>query len=237
VSGPVDARTGGRFKYIEAAGIVRAQIANGILRPGASAPSGAELSRTTGYSPLTCRRGLRALLREGALVSGPSPNARLRVPARAATPDQRNVDSALRALSAALAARRRAAGLTQPQLAKILGASITTVGHAETGRLWQSRRFWELADTGLGADGEILALHDAYRAASAAARAFVVEDAVSDGADDRAEMEMTADDQRTIAVAASRSTTSVTVTWADGAVTTVYPPKTPAWSAGATPVH
>jgi DNA-binding transcriptional regulator YhcF (GntR family) len=224
VSGPVDARTGGRFKYIEAAGIVRAQIANGILRPGASAPSGAELSRTTGYSPLTCRRGLRALLREGALVSGPSPNARLRVPARAATPDQRNVDSALRALSAALAARRRA-------------ASITTVGHAETGRLWQSRRFWELADTGLGADGEILALHDAYRAASAAARAFVVEDAVSDGADDRAEMEMTADDQRTIAVAASRSTTSVTVTWADGAVTTVYPPKTPAWSAGATPVH
>jgi DNA-binding transcriptional MocR family regulator len=74
VTGPVNPRTGGRFKYVEAAGIVRAQIANGILRPGASAPSGAELSRTTGYSPLTCRRGLRALPKEGALVPGPSPN-------------------------------------------------------------------------------------------------------------------------------------------------------------------
>jgi hypothetical protein len=48
---------------------------------------------------------------------------------------------------------------------------------------------------------------------------------------------MTADDQRAIAVAATRCVTSVTVTWADGAITTVYPPKTPAWSAGATPVY
>jgi DNA-binding XRE family transcriptional regulator len=63
-------------------------------------------------------------------------------------------------------ARRRAAGLTQPQLAEAVGMSITTVGHAETGRLWQSRRFWELADKELRADGELLALHDAYRAAS-----------------------------------------------------------------------
>jgi len=237
VNSPGIARTGGPLKYVRAAAIVRAQIANGVLSPGASAPSGAELSRTTGYSPLTCRRGLRALLKDGVLVSGPSANARLRVPARTCTPDQQNVDSAVRALSAALAARRYASGLTQLQLAEILGASITTVTHAETGRLWQSRHFWELADKGLGAHGEILALHDAYRAASMAARVPVAEDAEIQGADDCAEMEITGDDQGTIAVAASRPVASVTITWADGAVTTVYPPKTPAWSAGATPVY
>lgn len=231
------ARPGGPLKYVQAAAVVRAQIANGVLPPGASAPSGAELSRTTGYSPLTCRRGLRALLKDGVLVSGPSPNARLRIPARTATRDQRNVDNAVRALSATLAARRRAAGLTQAQLAEILGASITTVTHAETGRLWQSRRFWELADGGLGAYGEILALHDAYRAASVAARVPVAEDAATHAAEDCAEMATTGDDPGTIAVAASRPVVSVTITWADGAVTTVYPPKTPAWSAGATPVY
>ena len=43
------------------------------------------------------------------------------------------------------------------------------IGHAETGRVWQSRRFWELADKELNAGGELLALHDAYRAADIAA--------------------------------------------------------------------
>jgi len=70
-----------------------------------------------------------------------------------------------RALSAALAARRRAAGLTQPQLADLAEVSVTTVGHAETGRLWHSRAFWERADKELSAGGELLRLHDAYRAA------------------------------------------------------------------------
>jgi hypothetical protein len=37
-------------------------------------------------------------------------------------------------------------GLTQPQLAAVTGMSVTSIGHAETGRLWQSRRFWELGD-------------------------------------------------------------------------------------------
>jgi Helix-turn-helix domain len=50
---------------------------------------------------------------------------------------------------------RRAAGLTQPQLAEVVGVSVTSVGHAETGRLWQSRRFWEHVDKGLSAGGEL----------------------------------------------------------------------------------
>ena len=50
-------------------------------------------------------------------------------------------------------------------------SSATTVGHAETGRLWQSRQFWERADSGLGAGGALLRLHDAYRAAAAVALA------------------------------------------------------------------
>jgi hypothetical protein len=33
--------------------------------------------------------------------------------------------------------------------------------HAETGRLWQSREFWEKADAALAADGELARLHDA----------------------------------------------------------------------------
>jgi hypothetical protein len=77
----------------------------------------------------------------------------------------RTADTAA-SLSAALAALRRTAGLTQPGLAALAGCSVTTVGHAETRRLWQSRRFWERADAVLGADGELLRLHDAYRAAA-----------------------------------------------------------------------
>jgi hypothetical protein len=56
--------------------------------------------------------------------------------------------------------------LTQAELAALAGVSVTTVGHAETGRTWQSRRFWERADTALRAAGDLLRLHDAYRAAS-----------------------------------------------------------------------
>ena len=45
-------------------------------------------------------------------------------------------------------------------------SSVTTVGHAETGRLWHSRAFWERADKELNVGGELLHLHDAYRAAA-----------------------------------------------------------------------
>jgi hypothetical protein len=68
-------------------------------------------------------------------------------------------------LSRALAARRRAAGLTQPELAKLLGVSVTSVGHAETGRVWQSGGFWRQADGLLLAGGALLRMHEDYQAA------------------------------------------------------------------------
>jgi hypothetical protein len=155
-------------KYARVAAALRRQIADGDLRPGQPAPSGAELSRATGFATLTCRRALRALIADGILVPGPSPNARPRVADTGARGDERDLADATRALSAGLAAARRGAGLTQVELAALAGVSVTTVGHAETGRTWQSRRFWERADTALCAAGALLRLHDAYRAAGSA---------------------------------------------------------------------
>jgi DNA-binding transcriptional regulator YhcF (GntR family) len=156
-------------KYKRVAAVIRGQIADGTLPPGAPAPSGAALARATGYSSLTCRRALRDLIADGTLAPGASRNARPRVPV--ASRDDQALARARRALSRALAGHRRAAGLTQPQLAGLIGLSVTTVGHAETGRTWQARPFWELADKALNADGEILRLHDAYRAAEVPASA------------------------------------------------------------------
>ena len=153
-------------KYLRVAAVIRRQIADGTLRPGQPAPSGAELSRAFGFSTLTCRKALRALIAEGLLVPGPSENARPRVADPQAPDLERDLADAARALSAGLAARRHAAGLTQADLAALAGVSVTTVGHAETGRTWQSRRFWERADSALRAAGDLLRLHDAYRAAS-----------------------------------------------------------------------
>jgi Bacterial regulatory proteins, gntR family/Helix-turn-helix domain len=153
-------------KHARVAARVRDQIAEGTLLPGESAPSGAALARATGYSVVTCRRALRTLVADGVLVSGPSSAARLRIPSGAHPTGGQTVADAARALSMGLATRRRAAGLTQPQLAELIGLSVTTVGHAETGRVWQSRPFWESVDKELGADGELLALHDSYRAST-----------------------------------------------------------------------
>jgi DNA-binding transcriptional regulator YhcF (GntR family) len=154
------------FKYLEAAAIVRARIDDGTLRPGQPAPSGADLARDTGFSSLTCRKALRVLIGDGVLVPGPSRNARPRV---ASMPGQtgsgHDIAAAARTLSSALAGLRRAAGLRQAELAELVGFSVTTVGHAETGRVWQSRQFWESADEVLGASGNLLRSHDTYRAA------------------------------------------------------------------------
>ena len=152
-------------RYAQAAAIVRDRITAGTLRPGEPAPSGAELARITGFASPTCRRALRALIADGTLTAGPSPNARPRVaaPGRPAA-----AADAASALSAALAARRHAAALTQTDLAAIVGRSVTTVGHAETGRIWQARQFWENCDKALDAHGALLRLHDAYRAATTA---------------------------------------------------------------------
>jgi DNA-binding transcriptional regulator YhcF (GntR family) len=160
-------RTNSLPKYARVAASIRAQIEDGTLSPGASAPSGAALARITGYSALTCRKALGALLKDGVLVPGPSRNARPRVADPVSAPAEQTRADAARALSAALSALRRDAGLTQVELAAVAGASVTTIGHAETGRLWQSRDFWERADKALFAGGELLFRHDAYRAAVA----------------------------------------------------------------------
>ena len=142
--------------------MVRGQIADGVLAPGASAPSGAKLAQMTGYSVLTCRRALQTLVEEGDLIAGISPSARPRVPSP--TRPDLTLDDAKRELSAALADRRHALDLTQPQLAEIAGVSLTSIGHAETGRLWQGRPFWESVDKVLNADGALLRLYEVYRA-------------------------------------------------------------------------
>jgi transcriptional regulator with XRE-family HTH domain len=126
----------------------------------------------------------------------------------------RRPDAAGRALSAALGARRRAVGLTQPQLAAIVGVSITTIGHAETGRMWQSRDFWERADKALDTDGLLLRLHDDYRK-SAVPAAF---DSEAGAESSPAEGLPAADpdpDRNTV--------TCITITWGDGTTTIVRP--------------
>lgn len=153
-------------KYAEVAATIRAQIADGTLLPGQPAPSAAQLARATGYAVLTCRRAIGILVKDGDLVPGPSSGARPRVPCPATGPGQHDPASAAHALSAALSGRRRAAGMTQRQFADLIGASVTSVGHAETGRHWHGRDFWERADKELGAGGALLALHDAYREAT-----------------------------------------------------------------------
>ena len=73
-------------KYVQVAALVRAQVADGTLRPGEAAPSGAQLARLAGFSVLTCRNGLRSLIREGVLSPGASPAARPRVTVPETTP-------------------------------------------------------------------------------------------------------------------------------------------------------
>jgi hypothetical protein len=58
--------------------------------------------------------------------------------------------------------------MTQPELAAKIGRSVTSIGHAETGRVWQSRRFWMLADQALGDIGDLLRMYDSYTAAKSA---------------------------------------------------------------------
>jgi hypothetical protein len=184
-------------KYQRAAALVRAQVANGTLKPGQPAPSGAALARLTGFSVLTCRRALRELITEGVLAPGLSPNARPRVPADSGTP----AGGAAAALSSALASRRRAAGISQSSLAVLADCSVTSIGHAETGRHWHSREFWIHADLALTAGGDLVRLHDAYRAGLTA--------------------------ETTDPAPAPAVVTRVTLHWSNGTTTAAYPPAFP----------
>ncbi len=220
-------------KYARVAAAVKGQIADGTLRPGQPAPSGAALSRVTGYSTLTCRRALRVLIADGVLLPGASRNARPRVAGPLPPEAERDLAAAARALSAALAARRRAKGLTQPELALLIGVSVTTIGHAETGRLWQARHFWEHADAALDAGGDLLRLHEAFGEASAAGAADPPDAAdaprnagspgpADPGQETEADPAAGPRSRREQAVPAC-----VMIMWGDGTVTTIHPPDGP----------
>ena len=142
--------------------LVRKRIADGTLKPGASV-SAAALATESGTSVLTGRAALRLLLADGTLTQGVSRHARLRVAASGASGAVVQVAQA--ELSKALAELRHACGLTQPDLAVKLGVSVTTVGHAETGRTWQRPGFWRESDDLLGGGGRLVRLYDRYRAA------------------------------------------------------------------------
>jgi DNA-binding transcriptional regulator YhcF (GntR family) len=219
MTSPTVAHRGNLPKYAQVAAAIRRQIADGALLPGEPAPSGAELARATGHSSLTCRRALRTLVKDGALAPSPSPNGRPRVPSPAATPGERSLADAARALSESLGAHRRLAGLTQSQLAEMIAVSVTSVGHAETGRLWQSRRFWNLVDKAVGADGDLLALHDAYREADVSADLGTEVESAEPGTPKTIDSA-----PPTVGIAVSTPVASVTITWVDGSFTTVYAP-------------
>jgi hypothetical protein len=209
-------RLGAPLKRETAASIVRGMIADGTLKPGAPAPSGAALARETGYSTLTCRAALETLVKDGTLAHGVSPTARLRV-AQPRGSGAYDAEALRAALSKALAGRRRAAGTTQPELAGKLGVSLTTVGHAETGRLWQARDFWQRADQELAGAGDLLRMYDRYKAAECA-----LPEETSDATTEAAAPVSQAGPVLPVSVTITLD--GVVVTWPDGTETLAPPP-------------
>ena len=69
------------------------------------------------------------------------------------------------ALGKYLAARREAAGIIQPQIARRTGYSRSSVAHAEAGRQLLTREFWQTADEVVEAGGKLLAHYEQVRAA------------------------------------------------------------------------
>ena len=107
----------------------------------------------------------------------------------------------------------------------LLVLSVTTIGHAETGRLWQSRSFWELADKELNADGELLTRHDAYRVATATPPLPSSAKEIAIGLSAALPLPVLVETGPAVVVA-SDPVACVTITWAGGEITTVYPPGT-----------
>ncbi|WP_067475445.1 helix-turn-helix domain-containing protein [Nocardia amamiensis] len=71
-------------------------------------------------------------------------------------------DDDRRALGAVLARLRTSAGLTQEAVAHRCVVSRTYISHAEAGRQLPGRKFWEVADEAVRADGALVAAYDAY---------------------------------------------------------------------------
>jgi hypothetical protein len=201
---------GSPFKRDAVARLVREKIADGTLKPGGALPSAVALAAEAGCHVATCRTALRSLVADGTLTWGASPTARLRV----ATAGGGTGRAAPRApLSSALAARRHAAGLRQPELAELLEVSLTTVGHAETGRLWQARDFWVRADRELG--GGLLRMYDEHQAGGGA---VAPEEAGQAEAEEPALMAPVLPASITI------TPDGVAITWPDGTQTLARPP-------------
>ena len=79
--------------------------------------------------------------------------------------------SALCALGSQLAACRRAAGLTQAQLAVRANVSRSTVANVETGRQHVARAFWVSADGAVSAGGSLVAAYEKFDELTRRARA------------------------------------------------------------------
>ena len=141
--------------------LVLEQISDGTLKPGAPVPPATVLAAEAGCGLQAARNALRRLVDHGILMRGASPQARLRV-ARPGDSGPGEEDLWV-LLSRTLAARRRDRGMTQKELARELRVSETTIGHAETGRNWQSGLFWAHADAVVG--GGLLYLYDRCMAA------------------------------------------------------------------------
>jgi transcriptional regulator with XRE-family HTH domain len=193
--------------------LVREKIASGELQSGGAAPSGAALALEAGCSPLTARAALRSLVRDGTLVAGVSPNARLRV-ARPGGNDSTDADTLRTALAKMIRARRRAENLTQPELARKLGVAVTTIAHAETGRIWQSRLFWVRAGEFFGDSGDLVRAYDAFAA---------VEYAPERGTED-AKPETPAPPAVVLPVTVTITAAGVVAVWPDGSETIARPP-------------
>ncbi len=69
-----------------------------------------------------------------------------------------------------LADLRRANGLTQHQLGKLIGYARGTLSAVECGRYDQARRFWQQCDDVLHADGQLVGRYDEIKVHRARAR-------------------------------------------------------------------
>jgi len=142
-----------------AARAVRTMIRDGTLKPGDLLPSARALSARTGISAYACRKAVLIMARKGELVPPASRSGRPRVPGGNG-PGQAELE-----LSAALAGVRRSRGLTQEDLAGRSGLSLTTVVHAETGRLGSTgAHAWARLDRALGAGGRLARMHADWQA-------------------------------------------------------------------------
>jgi DNA-binding transcriptional MocR family regulator len=148
-----------RVRWVEAAEMVRKMIKAGEILPGDLAPSAVELAGRTGVSRATCRKALLMMAKQGELLPPVSRASRPRVPG--GEPPDRTVLK----LSSALATARRAAGLTQAQLAERAGLSTWSVHSAETAEFRRpAPERWAKLDQAAGAGGELVRMHADWQA-------------------------------------------------------------------------